>query len=436
MSSINYKDKIKDLVHDYYQDFHLSKKKIIPGKDYIPVTIKTFDEKEIINLVDSSLEFWLTSGRYNEQFQEKLSKFTNIKFCSTVNSGSSANLIALSCLTSEKIGKRKLEKGDEVITVASGFPTTINPILQNNLVPVFLDVKLGHYNLDCSQLEKSLSKKTKAVMIAHTLGNPFDIQKVHHFCKENNLFLIEDCADALGAKYDGKKVGTFGNIATTSFYPAHHITTGEGGAVMTNSNLLKFIIESFRDWGRDCYCDPGVENTCCKRFDWQLGDLPHGYDHKYIYSHAGYNLKMTDMQAAIGVSQLDKIDNFIDKRKINFNRLKSAFSDLNDYLILPEYEEKAEPSWFGFPLTVRDDSPEIRKNLMKHYEQNKIGTRLLFGGNIIKQPYMKNRSYRIVGDLKNSDKIMNSTYWIGLHPQINEEHIEYMFDITKKFFKN
>ena len=322
-----------------------------------------------------------------------------------------------------------------MITVAAGFPTTVNPIIQNNLKPVFVDVDIGTYNINIDNLKSAINKKTKAIVLAHTLGNPYDLEEISKICEENNLYLIEDCADALGAKFNNKIVGSFGNIATISFYPAHHITTGEGGCVYTKNSLFKVILESFRDWGRDCYCEPGKENTCKKRYDWLLGDLPHGYDHKYIYAHAGYNLKMTDMQAAVGSAQMDKIQSFIDKRKINFEKMYLLFKDLEDYIYLPKWHSLAEPSWFGFPITLRDDNPEVRTKLLKYYEEKKIGNRLLFGGNITKQPYMKNVNYKINGSLVNTNKIMNSTYWIGIHPRIEDDHINYMFENTKLFFK-
>ena len=428
------KNEILNLVKKYYF-LKNENDKIVPGKDFIPVSGKSYNEKEVINLTQSSLDFWLTSGRFNKEFEGKLSKFLGIKYVLTTNSGSSSNLLAVSALTSPKLGEKRLLPEDEVITVAAGFPTTVNPIIQNNLKPVFVDIDIGTYNINIDNLKSAINKKTKAIVLAHTLGNPYDLEEISKICEENNLYLIEDCADALGAKFNNKIVGSFGNIATISFYPAHHITTGEGGCVYTKNSLFKVILESFRDWGRDCYCEPGKENTCKKRYDWLLGDLPHGYDHKYIYAHAGYNLKMTDMQAAVGSAQMEKIQSFIDKRKINFEKMYLLFKDLEDYIYLPKWHSLAEPSWFGFPITLRDDNPEVRTKLLKYYEEKKIGNRLLFGGNITKQPYMKNVNYKINGSLVNTNKIMNSTYWIGIHPRIEDDHINYMFENTKLFFK-
>ncbi len=434
MTLLEIENEILNLVKKY----HFLKNendKIVPGKDFIPVSGKSYNEQEVINLTQSSLDFWLTSGRFNKEFEGKLSKFLGIKYVLTTNSGSSSNLLAVSALTSPKLGEKRLLPEDEVITVAAGFPTTVNPIIQNNLKPVFVDIDIGTYNINIDNLKSAINKKTKAIVLAHTLGNPYDLEEISKICEENNLYLIEDCADALGAKFNNKIVGSFGNIATISFYPAHHITTGEGGCVYTKNSLFKVILESFRDWGRDCYCEPGKENTCKKRYDWLLGDLPHGYDHKYIYAHAGYNLKMTDMQAAVGSAQMEKIQSFIDKRKINFEKMYLLFKDLEDYIYLPKWHSLAEPSWFGFPITLRDDNPEVRTKLLKYYEEKKIGNRLLFGGNITKQPYMKNVNYKINGSLVNTNKIMNSTYWIGIHPRIEDDHINYMFENTKLFFK-
>jgi len=421
-------------VEQYYEETH-GRKRIFPGKDHIPVTVKTFDSEELKNLVLASLEFWLTTGSHNTKFQKQLSQQFNLKYCLTVNSGSSANLLALSALTSPQLGDRRLVDGDEVITAAAGFPTTINPILQNNLVPVFVDVEIPSYNIDPRSIEGAITEKTKAISIAHTLGNPFDLASIRKICDKHNLFLLEDCADALGAEFDGQHVGTFGDTATLSFYPAHHITTGEGGAVLTKNSKLKVIIESLRDWGRDCYCEPGVENTCKKRFCWKLGKLPFGYDHKYTYSHVGYNLKMTDLQAAIGVVQMQKLQGFVKKRRQNFNTMVSAFSALSEHLILPQSHELANPSWFGFPLSVRNGSHETKTKLLQKYEEKGIGVRLLFAGNVVKQPYMQDQHFRIAGNLKNSDFVMNSTFWLGLHPQIQDEHIEYMLDVTTEFFQ-
>ena len=434
MSILKLENEILNLVKEYYL-LKNSNDKIEPGKDIIPVSGKSYNENEVVNLTQSALDFWLTAGRFNREFEKKLSNFLGIKYVLTTNSGSSANLLAVSALTSEKLGNKRLLPEDEIITVAAGFPTTINPIIQNNLKPIFVDVDIGTYNINIEALKNAISKKTKAIVLAHTLGNPYDLDEISAICKINDLYLIEDCADALGARFNNKIVGSFGNMATISFYPAHHITTGEGGAVYTKNSLFKVILESFRDWGRDCYCEPGEENTCKKRYDWLLGDLPHGYDHKYIYAHAGYNLKLTDMQAAVGSAQIDKIDIFINKRKKNFIKMYELFKNLEDYIYLPEWHKLAEPSWFGFPITLRSNDANYRTKLLKYYEEKKIGNRLLFGGNIIKQPYMKNKEYKIIGDLKNTNKIMNSTFWLGVHPRINDEHISYMYECTKKFFK-
>jgi len=434
MNFIKIENEILNLVKKYHF-LKSANNKIVPGKDTIPVSGKSYDENEVINLTKSALDFWLTSGRFNKEFENKLSKFLGIKYVLTTNSGSSANLLAVSALTSSKLGEKRLVPGDEIITVAAGFPTTINPIIQNNLKPVFVDIDIGTYNVNIDDLKSAISNKTKAIVLAHTLGNPYNLDEISKICKENNLFLIEDSADALGAKFNGKIVGSFGDIATISFYPAHHITTGEGGCVYTKNSLFKVILESFRDWGRDCYCEPGEENTCKKRYDWLLGELPHGYDHKYIYSHAGYNLKMTDMQAAVGSAQMEKLQSFIDKRKINFEKMYHLFKDLEGYIYLPKWHSLAEPSWFGFPVTLREDNPDVRTKLLKHYEEKKIGNRLLFGGNITKQPYMKNLIYKEHGNLVNTNKVMNSTYWLGVHPRIEDDHINYMFENTKSFFK-
>jgi CDP-6-deoxy-D-xylo-4-hexulose-3-dehydrase len=410
------------------------KDEFIPGKTVIPFARRVFDENEFVNLVDSSLDGWLTTGRYAEDFEYKFAKFFGIKSCSLVNSGSSANLLALSALTSKKLGERRIKKGDEVITVAAGFPTTVNPIVQNGAIPVFLDVDLGTYNIKVEDLEKAYTEKTKAVMIAHTLGNPFNLKAVKEFTEKHNLWLIEDTCDALGSKYDGKLVGTFGDIATVSFYPAHHITMGEGGAVLTNNIRLERIIRSFRDWGRDCYCEPGMNNTCGMRFNQQFGTLPFGYDHKYVYSHIGYNLKLTDMQAAVGVAQLDKLEGFIEKRKYNFRKLKEGLKEFEKDLILPKPTENSDPSWFGFPITIKEDSKIKRYDLVNHLEKNKIMTRMLFGGNIIRQPAYEDVDYRIVGELKNTDLIMNNTFFIGVYPGITDEMLEYIINVFKDFF--
>ncbi len=403
--------------------------------DLIPFARRVFDENELVNLVDSSLDFWLTSGRYTKEFETLFSQFMEVKYCLLVNSGSSANLVAFSSLTSPKLGARQLKKGDEVITVAAGFPTTVNPIIQNGLIPVFVDVEIGTYNIKVSELEKALSNKTKAIMIAHTLGNPFNLEEVMSFANKHNLFVIEDCCDAVGAMYDGKKVGTFGHLATVSFYPAHHITMGEGGAVLTNDTELMKIAKSFRDWGRDCYCDGGTDGTCGKRFEKQYGNLPVGYDHKYVYSHIGYNLKVTDMQASIGVAQLDKLPQFIQKRNNNFTAIKSELEKYKDFLIMPIATENASPSWFGFPITVKENDKFTRNDLTLFLEQNKIMTRLIFAGNIIKQPAYLDVEYRQVGDLENTDYVMNNTFFIGVYPEIDEQRINYISSVFNKFFE-
>ena len=387
-------------------------------------------------MVEASLDGWLTTGRFNENFEEKLSNFLGIKCLLTVNSGSSANLIAFSTLTSPKLKERAIQKGDEVISVAAGFPTTVNPIIQFGAIPVFIDVKIPTYNIDENLVEAAITKKTKAVMLAHTLGNPFNVKRIKEICDKYNLWLIEDSCDALGSKFNSQYVGTFGDLATLSFYPAHHITMGEGGAVFTNSKKLERIAESFRDWGRDCYCEPGKDNTCNKRFGWQLGDLPFGYDHKYTYSHLGYNMKITDMQAACGLAQLDRLEGFIKKRKENFNFLYKNLKGLEEFLILPEAEKNSDPSWFGFAISLRQNNQYNRNDLVKYLNDNKIGTRLLFSGNLIKQPYMKNIDFKIHGDLKNTDLVMENTFWIGLYPGLSERHLEYSVLKIKNFFKS
>lgn len=424
--------KIRSLVGEYYLEA-FPEQKFAPGESIVPVSGKVFDADEIQHLVDSSLDFWLTTGRFAAQFEREFAKLFGVRKAMLVNSGSSANLVALSALTSEKLGERQLKPGDEVISVAAGFPTTVNPIVQNNLVPVFLDVEVPTYNIDVKCLEQALSPKTKAIMLAHTLGNPFDLATINAFAKQHNLWLIEDCCDAVGAQYDGRSVGTFGDLATTSFFPAHHITMGEGGCVLTDNPRLRVPVESFRDWGRDCWCDPGKDNTCGKRFEWQLGDLPCGYDHKYTYSHIGYNLKLTDMQAAVGVAQLKKLPEFIEARQRNFNRLYDGLKDLQEFLILPEATPRSQPSWFGFPIAVRTEAPFQRDSLVRSLESGKIGTRLLFSGNLTKQPAYRNVNYRVVGSLENSDFVMNQVFWIGVYPGLSEAHIDYMLGSIHDF---
>lgn len=428
------RQQILELVSQYH-DVAFPKSDFMPGESNISYAGRIFDADELTTLVDSALDFWLTTGRFAEQFERDFAKFCGVRFARLVNSGSSANLVALSCLTSPKLNERQLKPGDEVITVAAGFPTTVNPIIQNRLVPVFVDVDIPTYNIDVTQLEAARSEKTRAIMVAHTLGNPFNLKAVTAFAKKHDLWLIEDCCDAVGAQYDGKPVGTFGQIATVSFYPAHHMTMGEGGAVLTKKPDLKVLIESFRDWGRDCWCNPGMDNTCGKRFDWQLGDLPHGYDHKYIYSHIGYNLKLTDMQAAVGVAQLKKLPEFIAARRRNFSYLYQALSDLQDVLILPEATPNAEPSWFGFPITLREDSGIARDEFVRFLSTRKISTRQLFGGNLLRQPAYKDIEYRQIGELKNSDIIMNRLFWIGVYPGLTEPMLEYMAENIRTFVR-
>lgn len=428
------KNKILDLVNNY-SNINFKEKEFIPGISEVPVSGKVIGNLELQNMVEASLDGWLTTGRFNEQFEERLSKFLGIKSLLTVNSGSSANLIAFSTLTSPKLKERAIQKGDEVISVAASFPTTVNPIVQFGAIPVFIDVKIPTYNIDENLIESAITKKTKAVMLAHTLGNPFNVQKIKEICEKYNLWLIEDSCDALGSKFNNQNVGTFGDLATLSFYPAHHITMGEGGAVFTNSKKLERIAESFRDWGRDCYCEPGKDNTCNKRFGWKLGDLPFGYDHKYTYSHLGYNMKITDMQAACGVAQLEKLDFFINKRKENFNFLYKNLKNLEDFLTLPEPEKNSDPSWFGFPLTLKKNNKYSRNDLVKYLNDNKIGTRLLFSGNLTKQPYMKNINFKVHGNLTNTDLIMENTFWIGLYPGLSEAHLQYSVITIKNFFK-
>ena len=413
---------------DQYFAAKFGAKPFVSGESVVPVSGKVLDAADLRNLIDASLDCWLTTGRFAAEFERKFARYLGVRGAALVNSGSSANLLAISCLTSPKLGDRQLKPGDEVITVAAGFPTTVNPIIQNQLVPVFIDVTLPSFQADSSQLEAALSDRTRAIMIAHTLGNPYDLDVVASFAKKHKLWLIEDSCDALGATYKGQMVGTFGDLATFSFYPAHHITMGEGGAVVTNSPLLKTLAESFRDWGRDCWCEPGKDNTCGKRFDWQLGDLPCGYDHKYTYSHIGYNLKLTDMQAAIGLSQLEKLPGFIAARRRNFQYLYDALKPLQEVLMLPEATPGANPSWFGFPIAVREDAPFTRDQLIRKLDASKIGTRLLFGGNLIRQPAYKDVKYRVVGDLENTDFVMRNVFWIGVYPGLTEEMLQHVIE--------
>jgi len=401
----------------------------VPGETPVPVSGKVFDGAEMRLLVDSSLDFWLTTGRYAEQFEREFARWMGIRECVLANSGSSANLLAVSALTSPKLGDRRLRPGDEVISLAAGFPTTINPILQNGLVPVFIDVTVPTYNADVTQLEEALSSRTRAVFFAHTLGNPFDLEAVTEFARRHSLWLIEDCCDAVGSRYRGRKVGQFGDLATTSFYPAHHITMGEGGSVLMEKPLMRTLVESFRDWGRDCWCAPGKDNTCGKRFDWQLGELPCGYDHKYTYSHIGYNLKMTDMQAAVGVAQLQKLPGFIEARRRNFEQLTRGLCDLSPYFVLPEPTPGSEPSWFGYPLAVRPDAPFQRNQVIRELEGCKIATRLLFGGNLARQPAYQDAPFRIAAPLTNTDFVMNQVFWIGVYPGLTQAMIDYVLEV-------
>ncbi len=405
----------------------------VAGQSVVPPSGKVLGEPELQYMVEASLDAWLTTGRFNDAFEKRLKEFLGVKHVLTVNSGSSANLVAFSALTSYKLGDRALKAGDEVISVAAAFPTTVNPIIQHGCIPVFVDVDIPTYNIDADKIEAAISDKTKAIMVAHTLGNTFDLKKVRAIADKYKLWLIEDCCDALGSTYDGKVVGTYGDIATLSFYPAHHITMGEGGAIFTNSGKLKLILESIRDWGRDCFCAPGKDDSCGKRFCWKLGDLPEGYDHKYIYSHVGYNLKISDMQAACGLAQMDRLEGFVQDRKDNFNYLKSALAPLEKYLILPEATPDSDPSWFGFPITIREDAPFSRVDLLKFLDERKIGSRLLFAGNLTKQPYFKNVNYRISGELTNTDMVMNQTFWVGIYPGLNNEKLDFIADSMKSF---
>ncbi len=412
----------------------LAPKPFVPGQSVVPVSGKVIGAKELQFMVEASLDGWLTTGRFNAAFEERLAKYLGVKYLITVNSGSSANLVAFSTLTSSRLGDRAIKPGDEVIGVAAGFPTTVNPILQFGAVPVFVDVDLATHNIDASLIEAAISPKTKAIMLAHSLGNPFNLEVVTALCKKYGLWLVEDCCDALGATYNGQLVGTFGDIGTLSFYPAHHITMGEGGAVFTNDPELKLIAESFRDWGRDCYCPPGKDNTCNKRFCWKLGNLPEGYDHKYTYSHLGYNLKISDMQAACALAQMDRVDDFIAARKANFRYLKERLQSCAQFLHLPEATPNSEPSWFGFPVVLKEDSGVKRVDLLSYLDENKIGTRLLFAGNLTRQPYMIGRNFRISGELKNTDVVMNQTFWLGVYPGLTTEHLAYIVTKVEEFF--
>ena len=428
---------IRNEIFQKVKELHLLRKEeqndFVPGDSYIPYAGRVYDEKDIISLVDSALDFWLTSGRYANQFETEFAEFLGVKHCLLTNSGSSANLLAVSALTSPKLGEKRLKPGDEVITVAAAFPTTVNPIIQNNLIPVFVDVDLGTYNIQADKIEDAISDKTRAIFIAHTLGNPFDLNKVMEVAEKYDLWVIEDNCDALGSKYKEQHTGTFGHIATFSFYPAHHITMGEGGALVTNDIQLKRLIESFRDWGRDCWCEPGCDNSCGNRFLQQFGELPFGYDHKYVYSHIGYNLKLTDMQAAVGVEQLKKLPAFIEARKRNFRMLYDGLEKYNEHFILPEVEPEGDPSWFGFSLTVREEAGFTKDEIVEYLEDSKIATRMLFAGNITKQPCFEGVEYRVCGSLVNTDRIMNDMFWIGIYPGLTDKMIAYVIQKFEDF---
>ena len=429
----NIRQKISNLVEEYANEA-LAHRPFTPGESVIPPSGKVIGAKELQLMVEASLDGWLTAGRFNEEFEKRLAEFIGVKYLITANSGSSANLIAFSALTSPKLGSKAIKQGDEVIGVAAGFPTTVNQIVQFGAIPVFVDVEMDTHNINADLIESAITPKTKAIMLAHTLGNPFNLAKVKAICEKYDLWLVEDCCDALGATFDGKMVGTWGDIATLSFYPAHHITMGEGGAVFTNNPTLKMIAESFRDWGRDCYCAPGCDDTCGNRFGQQFGTLPHGYDHKYVYAHLGYNLKITDMQAACGLAQLDRASQFIAARKTNFAYLKQRLSSLSEFLEMTEPTPGSEPSWFGFPLTLKESSGIQRVDLLKYLDQHKIGTRLLFAGNLTRQPYFQNVEYRVVGELTNTERTMNQTFWLGVQPSLNSEHFEYVAEKLEEFF--
>lgn len=433
MTTNELRQQILDLV-EVYAESAWPDRPFVPGESAIPVSGKVFDGADVRHLVDASLDFWLTTGRFAHEFEPAFAAFMGHAHALLVNSGSSANLLALSALCSPQLGERALKPGDEVITCSAGFPTTVNPILQNQLVPVFLDVHIPTYNIDIRLLEEAIGPRTRAIMLAHTLGNPFNLDIVMAVAKQHNLWVIEDCCDAVGARWEGKPVGTFGDLATVSFYPAHHITMGEGGAVLTSNPRLKRIVESLRDWGRDCWCEPGHDNTCSRRFGWKLGDLPEGYDHKYTYSHIGYNLKATDMQAAVGLSQLKKLPSFIQKRNKNFEYLLKKMKPLEQWLQLPEWLPKAEPSWFGFPITLRPESPLDRRTVVQDLENHRIGTRLLFGGNLLRQPAYKGIPHRVSGTLEGADAVMERTFWVGVYPGLDTRHFDYISDTLSHLF--
>lgn len=433
MHSDQLRQQILTLV-EQYAETALPPKKFLAGNSAVPPSGKVIGGPELQLMVDAVLDGWLTTGRFNDAFEARLARFLDVSHVLTTNSGSSANLLAFSALTSPRLGKRALLPGDEIITVAAGFPTTVNPILQNGCIPVFVDIEIPTYNIDTTKIEAAISPKTRAIMLAHTLGNPYNLHEITHLAKKHALWLIEDCCDALGSTYDNRLVGTFGDIGTLSFYPAHHITMGEGGAVFTNNPELKLILESFRDWGRDCYCKPGCDNTCGKRFGWKLGDLPQGYDHKYTYSHLGYNLKITDMQAACALAQMDRIDDFIVARRRNFAHISKQLEPLENLLILPQATPGSAPSWFGYPITLKPEAATARVDLLKYLDQYKIGTRLLFAGNLTRQPYMAGRHFRIAGKLDNTDRVMNDTFWIGLWPGLSDDMLDFATTKIGEFF--
>jgi len=432
MSKELIRQQIADLV-DQYAAIEYAPKEFVAGETVVPPSGKVLGANELKMMVEASLDGWLTTGRFNAAFEKRLGEYLGVPYVLTTTSGSSANLLALTALTSPKLGDRQLKPGDEVITVAAGFPTTVNPTIQNGLIPVFVDVDIPTYQIKPEMIEAAVTDKTKAIMVAHTLGNVFDLAEARRVADKYNLWLIEDCCDALGSTYDGKMVGQYGDIATVSFYPAHHITMGEGGAVFTKDKELRKLIESFRDWGRDCYCAPGCDDTCGKRFDQQLGSLPQGYDHKYTYSHLGYNLKITDMQAACGLAQMDSVESFVEQRKVNYRYLKEGLASCEEFLILPEATENSDPSWFGFPITIKADSDIDRVELLKFMDQHKIGTRLLFAGNLTRQPYFKDVEYRVVGELTNTDIIMNQTFWIGVYPGLSTDHLDFIIEKFEEF---
>lgn len=432
MSKELIRKQIAELV-DQYAAIEYAPKEFVGGETVVPPAGKVLGANELKMMVEASLDGWLTTGRFNDAFEKRLGEYLGVPYVMTTTSGSSANLLALTALTSPKLGDRQLKPGDEVITVAAGFPTTVNPTIQNGLIPVFVDVDIPTYQIKAEMIEAAVTDKTKAIMVAHTLGNTFDLTEARRVADKYNLWLIEDCCDALGSTYNGQMVGTFGDIATVSFYPAHHITMGEGGAVFTKDKELRKLLESFRDWGRDCYCAPGCDNTCGKRFDQQLGSLPQGYDHKYTYSHLGYNLKITDMQAACGLAQMERVEDLVETRKTNFKYLKEGLAGCEEFLILPEATEHSDPSWFGFPITIKPESGIDRVELLKFMDQYKIGTRLLFAGNLTRQPYFENVEYRVVGELTNTDIIMNHTFWIGVFPGLSTDHLDFVIEKFEEF---